>query len=173
MSSKTSSATNFAHEAATNVSSVTTAAVVALRVVLGWSFFYSGVTKVMDPTWTASGYLQNAVAPTNPFASVWPMLASVPLIDVLVQWGLLLTGLGLMVGGLVRWNAFWASFMMLMFWASSLPLERAILVDNHIIYIAALAGLAALGAGRVAGVDAFIESSSLVERYPRLRYLLG
>ncbi len=173
MSSRTSNATDFAHEAAADLSSVTSFAVVGLRVVLGWSFFYSGLTKVMDPTWTASGYLQHAVADTNPFASLWPVMAGLPFIDVLVQWGLLLTGLGLMVGGLVRWNAFWASFMMLMFWASSLPLERAILVDNHIIYIAALVGLATLGAGRVAGADAFIESSHLVERYPRLRYLLG
>lgn len=149
------------------------AVLVSLRVVLGWVLFYAGVTKVLDPSWTASGYLANAVSPANPFAGLWVALAGVPMIDVLVQWGLTLTGLGLVLGALVRWNAFWGSFMMLTFWASSLPLEHAILVDEHIVYVVVLASVAALGAGRVAGLDLILESTPLVERYPRLRYLLG
>ncbi|WP_175501357.1 DoxX family protein [Halogeometricum limi] len=144
-----------------------------LRIGLGWIFFYSGLTKVLDPDWTASGYLTNAVPDGNPFAALWPVLANVPLVDVLVQWGMVLTGVGLIVGALVRWNAFWASFMMLTFWASSLPLENGLLVDSHVIYIIALTGVASLGVGRVAGFDGVIESTSLVKRHPRLRYLLG
>ncbi|WP_254545368.1 DoxX family membrane protein [Halomarina pelagica] len=148
-------------------------AVVSLRIALGWVFFYSGVTKLLDPSWSAAGYLEHAVPPGNPFVALWPLLAGMPLVDVLVQWGLTLTGLGLVLGALVRWNAFWASTMMLLFWASSLPLEHAILIDQHVVYALVLFGLAALGAGRVAGLDGYLESSSLVRRYPRLRYLLG
>lgn len=146
---------------------------VILRVALGWVFFYAGVTKVLNPTWTAGGYLENAVPAANPLTGVWPVLATLPAVDLLVQWGLTLTGLGLIVGALLRWNAFWASVMMLSFWASSVPLEHALLVDEHIIYVLALVVLSALGAGRIAGLDALLEETSVVKSNPWLRYLLG
>ncbi|WP_233204295.1 DoxX family membrane protein [Halegenticoccus soli] len=148
-------------------------AVLTLRVVLGWVFFYSGITKLFDPSWTASGYLQHAVPEANPFGGLWPVFATLPLVDVLVQWGLTLTGLGLLLGAFVRWNAFWAAFMMVMFWASSLPLEHAIFVDEHIVYIAVLMGLVAFGAGRIGGLDRYLENTPLVRNNPWLRYLLG
>ena len=31
-----------------------------LRVVMGWLFFYAGITKVLDPAWSAAGYITNA-----------------------------------------------------------------------------------------------------------------
>ena len=31
-----------------------------LRVFLGGLFFYAGITKVLDPSWTAAGYLKGA-----------------------------------------------------------------------------------------------------------------
>lgn len=101
-----------------------------LGLLLGWVLFYSGITKVLDPSWTAAGYLEHAVAPGNPFGHVWPLLATPPATDLLVQWGLTLTGIGLIVGAFVRWNALCAAAMMVLFWASSLPLEHAILVDQ-------------------------------------------
>lgn len=146
--------------------------VVSLRVVLGWVLFYAGITEVLDPTWTAPGYLTNGVPETDPFTGVWTAMAGTPMVDVLVQWGLTLTGLGLIVGALVRWNAFWGSFVRLVFWASSLPLEHVV-VDQHVVYVLILASVAVLGAGRVAGLDRILESTALVERHPRLRYLLG
>lgn len=147
--------------------------VVSLRVVLGWVLFYAGITEVLDPTWTASGYLANGVPDANPFAGVWIAMAGTPMVDVLVQWGLTLTGLGLIVGAPGRWNAFRGSFIMLVFRASSLPLEHAVVVDQHVVYVLVLASVATLGADRVAGPDRILESTALVERHPRLRYLLG
>lgn len=173
MSNQPSESGLVGHGAAEIPSALATYVVVSLRVVLGWVLFYFGITRVLDPTWTASGYLTHAIPDNNPFVWLWPAMAGMPMIDVLVQWGLTLTGIGLVLGAFVRWNAFWASFMMLVFWASSLPLEHAILVDQHIVYALVLAGLAAFGVGRVAGLDRIIESTALVRRYPRLRYLLG
>lgn len=63
--------------------------------------------------------------------------------------------------------------MMLTFWASSLPLENGLLVHNHVVYVTALTGLLSLDVGRIVSLDGVIESASLVERYPRLRYCLG
>jgi thiosulfate dehydrogenase [quinone] large subunit len=140
---------------------------------LGWVFFYSGVEKLLDPEWSAQGYLTHAIPDGNPFVSLWPLFASTPFIDVLVQWGLALTGLGLIVGAFVRWSALCAGFMMLVFWASSLPLENGFLIDSHVIYLLALFGLAAIGGGRILGVDTYLERLAVVQRYPSLRYVLG
>ncbi|WP_338730166.1 DoxX family membrane protein [Haladaptatus sp. DJG-WS-42] len=148
-------------------------ALVVLRVTLGWVFFYGGITKVIDPTWTAAGYLENAVPAGNPFTALWPTLAGLPAVDLLVQWGLTLTGLCLLLGVFVRFSAFWASTMMVMFWASSLPLSHGILVDEHIVYILALGCLSAFGAGRIAGLDARLEQSAVAAEHRWLRYLLG
>lgn len=155
-------------------------AIFLLRIVMGWTLFQAGIVKILDPSWTAAGYLMNAVPAGNPF-TFWTALAGTPFVDLLVIWGLTLTGLGLLLGAFVRWNAFWAAVMMLMFWASSLqggllqglPLEHGWVVDDHIVYALLLFGLGAFGAGRLLGLDAYLEDTRLVKRYPRLRYLLG
>ncbi|WP_332897463.1 DoxX family membrane protein [Haladaptatus sp. CMSO5] len=161
------------HGNAFSTSFLAAPALVVLRVTLGWVFFYGGITKVTDPTWTAAGYLENAVPAGNPFSTLWPTLATIPAVDLLVQWGLTLTGLCLLLGAFVRWSALWASAMMAMFWASSLPLSNGILVDQHIIYILALGCLSAFGAGRIAGLDAKLEQSAVAAEHRWLRYLLG
>lgn len=163
-------------------------ALIALRVTMGWVLLQGGLTKLityLDATaennWTAAGYLANAIPQGNPFAGLFASMAGNPLVDVLVMWGLTLTGLGLIVGAFVRWNAFWGAVMMLVFWAASLegglaaglPLAHGWVVDDHIVYAALLFGLGAIGAGRILGVDQYLESLGVVETYPRLRYLLG
>lgn len=70
--------------------------------------------------WTAAGFLQNAIAPRNPLAGVWTSFAGSPVIDLLNMWGLALTGLGLILGVLVRRNAFSGAIMMLFYWAAAL-----------------------------------------------------
>jgi thiosulfate dehydrogenase [quinone] large subunit len=163
-------------------------AILALRVVMGWTLFQGGVTKLvtyLDATpendWTAAGYLANAIPAGNPFTSLFAAMAGSPLVDMLVMWGLTLTGLGLILGALVRWNAFWGAVMMMFFWAASLtgglaaglPVAHGWVVDDHLVYAALLFGLGALGAGRLLGVDAYLERLSVVENNRWLRYLLG
>lgn len=150
-----------------------------MRLSIGWIMFQGGLTKIMDPTWTAAGYLNNIPA-GNPFG-FWSMMAGVPMVDMLVTWGLLLTGLGLIFGALFRWSAFWASVMNLMFWASSLegglmqglPIAHGWVIDSHIVYIMLLFGLAAFGAGRILGVDQYLEQYDFVQEHDWLNYLLG
>lgn len=152
-----------------------------LRIVMGWTLFQGGFEKVLDPEWSAAGFLQNAIPEGNPLIAMWQGMAGSPLIDSLVAWGLTLTGLGLILGALVRWNAFWGAIIMLFFWAASLqggllqglPLEHGWVVDDHIVYAALLFGLGAFGAGRIFGVDAYLEKTDFVQRNPWLKYLLG
>ena len=156
-------------------------AIVGLRIVIGWTLFQAGIVKLLDPEWSAAGFLQFAVPEGNPFIGLWQGFAGSPMIDGLVAWGLTLTGLGLVLGALVRWNAFWGAVMMLFFWAASLlgglsqglPLEHGWFIDDHIVYALLLFGLGALGAGRILGIDAIIERSGFVKRNPWLRYILG
>ncbi|MFB6294960.1 MAG: DoxX family membrane protein [Candidatus Nanohaloarchaea archaeon] len=149
-------------------------AVLGLRLVMGWILFYAGITKLLDPQWSAAGYL-SGVAASNPFQPVWTVMAEqwLWLVDPLNVWGLTLVGLGLLTGALVRWSAFWGAVTMLFYWASSLPLSHSILIDDHIVYALLLFGLGAFGAGRIAGADAYLEETGVVRRRPWLRYLLG
>jgi thiosulfate dehydrogenase [quinone] large subunit len=163
-------------------------ALVTMRVVMGWVLLQGGVTKLLtyldgNPAnnWTAAGYLQNAIPAGNPFGDLWLTMAGNPMVDILVMWGLTLTGLGLIVGAFVRWNAFWGAVMMLFFWAAALeggllaglPLGHGWVVDDHLVYAALLFGLGAIGAGRIFGLDAYLETLPVVEDNRWLRYLLG
>ncbi len=156
-------------------------ATVFMRVMMGWVLFQGGIVKVLDPEWTAAGFLQFAIPEGNPFTSLWASFAGNPVIDGLVAWGLTLTGLCLIFGLLVRWSAFWGAFMMVMFWMASLtgglgqflPLEHGWVFDDHLIYAILLFGLGALGAGRVFGLDKFVENSEFVQNNRWLRYFLG
>jgi thiosulfate dehydrogenase [quinone] large subunit len=147
----------------------------AMRLVMGWSLFYAGITKVIDPAWSAEGFLLNAIPQGNPFTGMFALMANewLWLIDPLNAWGLTLTGLGLLLGAMVRWNAFWGAVMMLFYWAASLPLEHGILIDDHIVYAILLFGLGAFGAGRILGVDAYLEKTDFVQSTPGVRLLLG
>ena len=158
-----------------------TYALIIIRIGVGWILFQGGIVKVLDPEWTAAGFLQFAIPEGNPFMSLWANFAGNPTIDFLVSWGLTLTGLGLILGVLVRWNAFWAAIMMIFFWAASLhggimqglPLEHGWVFDDHLVYAFLLFGLGAFGSGRVFGLDARIEQSEFVQRNAWLKYLLG
>ncbi|MFB6144146.1 MAG: DoxX family membrane protein [Candidatus Nanohaloarchaea archaeon] len=152
----------------------------AMRLGMGWIFLQAGMQKLLDPTWTAAGYLRN-VPSGNPFIPFWEMLAGNPAVDALVIAGLTLIGLGLILGIFVRWDAFWGSVMMLFFWASSLegglmqglPVAHGWVVDSHIVYVTLLVALGEFGSGRILGLDRRLEEHSFVEQRPWLKHFLG
>ncbi|MBD2847662.1 DoxX family protein [Paenibacillus sp. IB182496] len=99
-----------------------------LRVMLGWQWLTSGWGKITGGGFDASGYLNNAV--TNPVTSggtgeiAYPTynafiehfaLPNVKLINVLVPWGEMLVGLGLILGTLTVTAAFFGMMMNFMF----------------------------------------------------------
>ncbi len=150
------------------------------RIVIGFVLLQAGLDKLLDPTWTAQAFLANVDA-ANPFRGFFVGMAGSAILDQLVQWGLALTGLGLILGAVTRWCAFWGSFIMLMFWAASLqggltqglPIEHGFVISQHIVYILLMFALAAFGAGRVLGVDAWLEDSRFVRENAWLRFVLG
>jgi uncharacterized membrane protein YphA (DoxX/SURF4 family) len=80
--------------------------ITALRVAVGWYFLYEGMIKLFDPGWTSFSYLSG----TSGFLSgFYHALAANPvvlrIVDLLNVWGLVLIGLGLFTGLLVRYAA--------------------------------------------------------------------
>jgi len=156
--------------------------VLSLRLMMGWAFLYSGVEKIMASGWSAQGYLANvAAANGNPLEWMFAWMAATPwfveFANLAVPWGEFLIGLGLLVGALVRLAAFFGALMMLMFYFGNWSVEHGV-INGDFAYMLVFLAVAAFGAGRILGLDRFIENYEiggrpLLERYPRLEYLLG
>jgi len=156
-------------------------ALLGLRMVMAWVFLQAGLDKLFQGDWTAAGYLEFAIPADNPFKSVFVDMAGMSFVDPLVVWGQILIGLALLVGVAVRFAAFWGAVQMIMFWMShleggimaGLPIEHGWVVSSHIVYALLLFGLGAAGAGRILGVDSYLESLPAVRDNRWLRYFLG
>ncbi|OGZ12191.1 MAG: hypothetical protein A3D67_00780 [Candidatus Lloydbacteria bacterium RIFCSPHIGHO2_02_FULL_51_22] len=132
------------------------AALLALRFSLGWIFFYSGITKILDPEWTAAGYL--ASAKTFPALFDWFALPlNIGWVNFANEWGLTLIGLALIVGFGVRAVSFAGALLMALYYLPILdapyPDAHSFLIDSHIIYILVLFFFAFSHAGEVYGLD--------------------
>lgn len=147
-----------------------------LRITMGWMFFYAGIIKVLDPQWSAAGYLQGA----KTFAGFYRWLLGadiLPVVNFVNEWGLTLLGTALILGVFVRLGSLLGSLLMLMYYFPILqfpyPNMHAYIVDEHIIYIAALLFLAAMRAGRIWGLENWCSNLPICKMYPGLRRLLG
>lgn len=54
-----------------------------------------------------------------------------------------------------------------------LPVAHGWVIESHIVYVMLLFGLGAFGAGRILGVDQYLEEYDFVQEHRRLKYLLG
>src|SRR3989304_7293946 len=92
-------------------------AVFLSRVALGVLFFYAGITKVLNPNWSAAGYLNSA----KTFPGLFQWFASagnLGWINFVNEWGLTLIGFALLFrffgkGGLLRGVLFFVFFFLL------------------------------------------------------------
>jgi thiosulfate dehydrogenase (quinone) large subunit len=130
----------------------TDSAILLLRLALGWLFLYAGLTKFLDPSWTAKGFLENA----ETFSGFYSWLASpgiLPIVDALNQWGLTIIGAVLILGILVRFSAYLGALMMALYYFPGLIFphvgEHSFIVDEHIIYIAAFLVLASMSSNHI------------------------
>ncbi|WP_435075098.1 DoxX family protein [Halorubrum sp. HHNYT27] len=156
--------------------------ILALRLMIGLAFFQSGLSKVLGGEFSAAGYLQNAPAANgSPAAGLFAAMAESSLflefVNVAVPWGELLIGLGVIVGLLTRLAAFWGAFMMLLFYLGNWDIGHGY-INGDFAYMLVFLSVAAFGAGRILGLDAYVEKYEiggvpLVERFPWARYLLG
>ena len=147
-----------------------------LRVSLGWLYFYAGITKVINPEWSAAGYLKGA----KTFAGFYQWLTSpgiLPLVNFVNEWGLLLLGVSLILGIAVRLSAILGVALMLLYYIPILdfpyPNPNSFLVDQHIIFIFVLLFFASVRAGHIWGLENWCSNLPICSKFPRIREWLG
>ncbi len=91
----------------------------ALRIVVGWHFLYEGVVKLMSPDWSARAYLLGS---KWIFAGFFQWIASSPTlmeaVDLFNTWGLVLIGLSLFTGLLVRWASLGGALLLFLYFTA-------------------------------------------------------
>ena len=144
------------------------------RLSMGWIFIWSGFDKLITG-FSSEGFLVNASkGPLKDiFVDMGTSQTALDVIDPLVIWGQILIGFSLILGLFTRVGAFFGALLMLMFYLPVLYPENNPFMDEHIIYIGILALLGALGAGRILGIDSYLEQTETVKKMPWLKYLLG
>src|SRR3989344_6969581 len=142
-----------------------------LRVALGWLFFYAGITKILEPGWSAKGFLLSQSQ--GLFKSMFVAMAGSAVVDWLVMLGFTLIGAALILGVLTRFASFWGIVIMVLFYMPTFPPEHGF-VDEHIIYAIVLAYFIAVKAGKYFGIDKYIEHSDIFWKHQKwLRYFFG
>jgi thiosulfate dehydrogenase [quinone] large subunit len=142
-------------------------ALVALRLLIGWHFFYEGLAKLTNPYWTSAGYLADSKGFLH--GTLMDIAASptaVTVVDYLNEYGLVLIGLGLIFGLLTRAASIAAVVLLCLYYlaapplvgyAYAMPSEGSYLVVNKIlIELAALLVLLAFPAGREWSLDGLL-----------------
>ncbi|WP_418281039.1 DoxX family membrane protein [Halorubrum sp. DTA98] len=156
--------------------------ILALRLMMGLAFVNAGLDKLLGGGFNAAGYLGNAPSSNgSPLADLFVSMSQTPwfmeFMNIAVPWGQLLIGLGLLVGCLTRLAAFWGAFMMLLFYFGNWNVAHGY-INGDFAYMPVFLSVAAFGAGRIFGLDRYIEQyeidgQPLIERYPWARYFLG
>ncbi|RJQ32765.1 DoxX family protein [Candidatus Parcubacteria bacterium] len=147
-----------------------------LRIAMGWMFFYAGVTKVLNPQWTAEGFLKGA----KTFTAFYDFLLQpeiLPIVNFTNKWGLTLLGVSLILGIFVRLSSILGALLMILYYLPILqfpyPNPNSYIVDQHVIYALVLLFFAAVRAGRIGGLEGISSRLPVISRFPRLRNWLG
>jgi thiosulfate dehydrogenase (quinone) large subunit len=142
-------------------------ALVTLRLLIGWHFFYEGLAKLVSPYWTSAEYVNQA---SWLFAGLFKDIAASPtavtVVDTLNVWGLMAIGLGLIVGLFTRTATAAGVFVLLLYYIVAppfvgltypMPAEGSYLIVNKVlIEAAALLVLLAFPTGRLVGLDGLV-----------------
>jgi thiosulfate dehydrogenase [quinone] large subunit len=150
-----------------------------LRIGVGIIFLWAGLEKVMAPeAFSAAGFLQFGTGGSlgwpfisgevaegtvfNPTQAFWVGLAAndtaMSVINVLVPWGQIGIGIGLILGLLTRFSAAMGALMMLFFFIAAWDFEFGV-VNQHLTYALVTAFIGLIGAGNYYGLDRSIGES--------------
>ena len=156
--------------------------VLALRLMMSIAFLNAGLSKLFGPEpFSAQGYLLYGVAEASPLVGMYAWMGSNPwfvdIVNVAVPFGQIAIGLGLLVGFMTRLAAFFGAFMMFLFYFGNWSVEHGV-INGDFAYLLVFLAVAAFGAGRILGLDAYVEQYDvggvpLIEKYPALDYILG
>lgn len=140
------------------------AALVLLRLLIGWHFLYEGLFKLINPDWTSIGYLLDSQWILKGFFHALAANPSVlAIVDFLNMWGLILIGLGLMLGMFTRISCIAGIILLAFYYLShpsfpgleyTMPMEgNYLIIDKTLIEIFTIWVLLIFPTGRIMGVD--------------------
>ena len=139
-----------------------------LRLSTGWLMFYAGITKILDPNWSAAGYLNNA----KTFSGLFQWFAQpgiLPITNFVNEWALTLIGISLILGMGVRLSSVLGAILMALYYFPVLEFPivppHSYLVDDHIIYLFSFIVLGALKTGRIYGFDRRLANHPFLSRF--------
>lgn len=139
--------------------------------------FYAGITKVLNPAWSAEGYLSGAKT-FSAFYAWFSQPSILPIINFLNEWGLTFLGISLILGVFVRLSSIGGIALMLLYYFPVLefpyiPGAHAFIIDEHIIYAVVILFLAASKSGRFWGLENWCSNLPICAKYPKFREWLG
>jgi len=157
--------------------------VVFTRLLVGWWFVYAGLEKYANlwyapaEAFDASGWLLHGTAGAPGWLHgflVWAgstgwLLAAT---NYAIPLGELLIGLGVLFGFATRLAAFFGAFLLFFFYLGSADFTNGY-VNGNLLGIILFMQLIVFGAGRIWGVDGYLERTGFVRNHPWTRYLLG
>ena len=107
-----------------------------IRVAIGWHFLYEGIVKLFADNWSAASYLNNTFSFLSGF---YHWLAASParlaMVDFLNVWGLILIGLALFAGLMVRWASVAGALLLLLYYFAYPPFGFSLLGGEGAVYI--------------------------------------
>ena len=140
------------------------AALVVLRVFIGWHFLYEGLAKLLKGNWSASGFLLQS---KWLFSGIFKWMANTPgvlsFVNTMNIWGLMAIGAGLIVGCCTRIAAIAGVLLIMLYYVCnppfvglfySIPMEgNYLIVNKNLVEVAALLVLVLLPTEKVIGLD--------------------
>lgn len=150
--------------------------IVLLRATIGGMILFAGLGKVSEWPFDAAGYLVHGVDAASPVSGLYAAMASnaalMEFVNVFVPATQLLIGTALIVGAFVRLAALGGAIQMTLFYLGGWSGDALALFDSTLVYAIVFLTVAAFGAGRVLGLDAYIErfevgGQALVEEFRR------
>ena len=138
-----------------------------LRMAIGWHFLYEGIVKLMEPQWSAGGYLSQA---TGPFAGLYRVLGEnamvLGVVSQLNVWALILIGACLLLGLFTRPAAYCGAAPLVLYFCAYIPLPSQtaagpseghyLLVNKTLIELMAICVVAIFPA-RELGLDGLLD----------------
>lgn len=152
------------------------ALIVLMRLSIGWVFLYAGINQVPDPNWSAAGFLSGA----KTFPAFYNMVATPPLLPIanaVIPWLHLLIGLAVISGLFFRLAASGATALFILYYLPRLDFPMVgpheYIVEYHLVYAMLTIYLIAIGAGRVFGLDGWLEKRPAVQAYKQQHPVIG
>jgi len=153
---------------------------VALRLSMGWTFFWAFVDKLFGlgfATEAGKGWIDGGsptfgflnFAAKGPFAELYSGMAASPVVEWMFMLGLLGIGLPLLLGIGVRIAGSIGIVMYALMYTALITPENNPFMDDHIVGMMIMAGLVLAAAGSPIGLGKLWVRTRLVKRYPILK----